>query len=125
MCIEWKSEHCGLAILSRRCSVLLNGGLDGCQEKSYNVYVNKIFNLTSASFEGNRESGENPERSGHCNGEFIRNMSLGESLRRRGMEMIPESGNLLGKSLVNSFRREHESKQILIICQTEYQLLLL
>ena len=76
-------------------------------------------------FEGNRESGESPERSGHCNGGFICNMSLGESLRRRGMEVMPESGNLLGKSLVNSFRRRHESKRILIICKTEYLLLLL
>ena len=98
--------------------------LDCCIEKAYNNSVKIIFNLTSASFEGNRESGENPERSGHCDGGFIRNMSLGESLRRRGMEVMPESGNLLGKSLVNSFRRRHESKRILIICKTEYRLLL-
>ena len=99
--------------------------LDCCIEKAYNNSVKIIFNLTSALFEGNRESGENPERSGHCDGGFIRNMSLGESLRRRGMEVMPESGNLLGKSLVNSFRRRHESKRILIICKTEYLLLLL
>ena len=60
----------------------------------------------------NRESGESPERSGHCEQGVLSWDAIAwrDHVRRFGKAMICESGNLLEK-LVMSFRRKQNSKR--------------
>ena len=60
----------------------------------------------------NRESGESPERSGHCKQGVLSWDAIAwrDHVRRFDKAMICESENLLGK-LVMSFRRKQNSKR--------------
>lgn len=71
----------------------------------------------------NRESGESPERSGHCEQGVLSWDAIAwrDHVRRFDKAMICESGNLLGK-LVMSFRRKQNSKRsksIIMLFQSE------
>ena len=73
---------------------------------------------SDCSYGDNRESGESPERSGHCKqgvmsyaGDFSKAAIAWEiHVRRFDKALICKSGNLLGE-LVKSFRRKQNSKR--------------